>query len=634
MKNIEEALEFHKIKEQLVALAYTDRAKKELQEMEPILAERELRAKLRETTEAKILLEKAGNPPLTSLGGLMTYLDVAEKGGCLSAEELEEIAMALVAIRRLKDYLCRGKQYDVSIAYFEENLTEMEDIREAIHLAIRNGKVDDQASKVLQKIRSEIQLNETKMRDKADQILRANKTYMSDNYTTTKNGRICLPVKKEYKAKINGNVVDQSSTGATVFIEPKQVMSYREKLDFDRIEEENEAIRILYGLTVLLADVAEIMSENTRTIERLDVMFAKAKLSMDLEAVEPKINTERRIQIVEGRHPLMDRKVNVPLDIMLGGETQGIIITGPNTGGKTVALKTVALNNMMAQCGLHVTCKQADLCMNSSYLCDIGDGQNLTENLSTFSAHITNVLGILKMVSAESLVIMDELGSGTDPTEGMGIAIAVLDELKRSGALFLVTTHYPEVKEYAENVDGVVNAKMTFDQDTLQPLYRLVIGEAGESCAFHIARKLGMPDHMLKRAERAAYKSEEVDTNQLQMNFEKSTGPKIQKAVKKPRNLQKARVFSRGDSVMIMPDQKIGIVCEEVNDKGVLRIQMQSKKIYINYKRVKLLVAAEHLYPDDYDFSIVFDSVAERKMHHQMSRKYEEGQIIEIDEEK
>lgn len=248
----------------------------------------------------------------------------------------------------------------------------------------------------------------------------------------------------------------------------------------------------------MVAESISLMNENIRLIEKLDFIFSKGKLSIDLDAAAPAINTERRIILKDARHPLMDRALNIPLQFEIGSQARGIIITGPNTGGKTVAIKTVMLSCIMAQCGLHVACKEADICMNSSYLCDIGDGQDITENLSTFSAHIKNVLEVLHEVHRDSLVIMDEMGSGTDPTEGMGIAIAILEELRKSGCLFLVTTHYPEVKDYADKTEGIINARMTFDKETLKPTYQMVIGEAGESCAFYIADRLGMPNEMLK----------------------------------------------------------------------------------------------------------------------------------------
>ena len=469
------------------------------------------------------------------------------------------------------------------------------------------------------------------MKQKAEQIMRSNKECMADNYCTFRNKRICVPVKKEYKLKIRGSVIDKSATGNTLFIEPSGAAKYYEQLQQLRVGEENEIYRILYTLTAVVADVTAVMEENISMIEKLDFIFSKGKLSIDLGATEPSINTGRRISLKDARHPLMDKATNIPLQFNIGGETRGIIITGPNTGGKTVAIKTVMLNCMMAQCGLHVTCREADLCMNNSFLCDIGDGQNISENLSTFSAHIKNVLEVLREVNRDSFVIMDELGSATDPAEGMGIAISILEELRKSECLFLVTTHYPEVKEYAGKTRNIINARMTFDKETLRPTYQMVIGEAGQSCAFYIADRLGMPTNMLKTAIRAAYGQSAIETypfSQKDTPVAKQNGNKLSKLKKQRNNMALMNKFKRGDSVMIYPDKKIGIVCEPINKKGVLRVQMPNKKIWINHKRVKLHVAASELYPEDYDFSILFDTAANRKIRHDMERKYTDDTIL------
>ncbi len=635
MLNTEKILEFHMVKEKLMELAYTDHAKEEIKALKPYMSESELQARMRDTTEARLLVEKAGNPPLTSLKGISELIQIAEKGGCLTEEQLETVGISLTGVKRLKDYLNRCKQYGLSIPYYEENLDSLEEIRDEIQRNIRDGKVDDYASKLLKDLRSSISLTESKMRDKADNVMRVNKEYMSDSFSTIRNGHICIPVKKEYKMKIAGTVVDKSATGNTIFMEPAAVGQYYEELQGMEIDEENEVRRILYSLTAMLAGVAEVMERNNKTIEKLDFMFAKGKLSLEYNGVQPAINTERRIRLAGGRHPLMDPDINIPLDFRIGNGTNGIVITGPNTGGKTVAIKTVALNCMMAQCGLHVTCKEADICMNDAYLCDIGDGQNISENLSTFSAHITNVLDILKRAGRDSLVIMDELGSGTDPAEGMGIAVAVLEELKKSGALYLVTTHYPEIKRYADNAEGVVNARMTFDKESLKPLYQMVIGEAGESCAFYIAGKLGMPASMLRRAAKEAYGDnlpEEMNLPAGAKEVKKETGEHIRKKKDLSNRQTAAMQFQLGDSVMIYPEKKIGIVCQTADEKGVLRIQLQNKKIYINHKRIKLHVAATQLYPEDYDFSIIFDSVENRKLRHQMERKHVEDKSLTIEE--
>ena len=623
MRNAEQILEFDKVKEIWKELALTEYAKQEIERTVPIKSEPELLARQRETSEAKMLIEKNGMPPLDSLQGLKEWVMIAKKGGCLSAEQLEGVGMALTAVSRLKQYLNQGKVYDISLAYYEENLEPLTDIKDKIHTQLRGGRVDDNASRMLKTYRSNMAKEEDSMRSKAEAAMRANKVYLADNFSTTKNGHLCIPVKKEHKNRIRGTVIEQSSTGSTVFMEPAAVTKHYEEIQILLIYEENEVRRILYELTACIHDEAETLEADIRMIEKLDYIFSKGKLSLELEAAEPMINTERRIVFKDGRHPLMDKSVAVPLQFTIGDGTNGVVITGPNTGGKTVAIKTVALNCMMAQCGLHVTCKQADVCMNSNYLCDIGDGQNLSENLSTFSAHISNVLDILRHINKESLVIMDELGSGTDPAEGMGIAVAILEELKKSGALFLVTTHYPEVKQYAEQEEEIVNARMTFDKESLKPLYQFVIGEAGESCAFYIAGKMGMPKSMLATAARAAYNGgmpKELEKICVESEMKKQPSGHIQKSQMKKQRQQNIRKYQIGDSVMVYPDKKIGIVCQPQNEKGVLRVQMPDKKIWINQKRVKLHVAAEELYPEDYDFSILFDTVENRKLRHQMDR--------------
>ena len=640
MNRTEHVLEMDKIKERWSALALTDWAKEEIRNTVPYLSQAELNVKLTETTEARRLLEQGGNPPLVSLAGLREWTTIAEKGGCLTAEQLEELGMALTAVRRMKSYLERFKGMEMSLPYYEEELDSLEELEQEIRVQIRNGKVDDLATKLLQTLRRDIERARERMKEKAEAVIRSNKECMSDHFSTIRNGHVCIPVKKEYKFRVPGTVIDKSSTGNTLFVETVAAGKYYEELQELLIEEENEVRRILFTLTAEVADGAEILEHDRKVMEKLDYIFSKGKLSLGYDGVEPEIQMDRRICLKDGRHPLMDRKTCVPLQFEIGNGISGIVITGPNTGGKTVAIKTVALNCMMAQCGLHVAAAKASICMNSNYLCDIGDGQNLAENLSTFSAHITNVLEILQKVDGESLVIMDELGSGTDPTEGMGIAIAILEELKKSGALFLVTTHYPEVKQYAEEKEGILNARMTFDKESLNPLYQLVIGEAGESCAFHIARRLGMPAKMLACAAQAAYGKQGLPGESVfgdEKTFEdegkrKHTASKLKGISTEGLPQKLARKFNLGDSVMVYPDKKIGIVCKTANEKGVLQVQMPDKKIWINHKRVKLHVAAAELYPEDYDFSIIFDTVENRKLRHQMGKHHVEGAQIQIDE--
>ena len=630
---IENQIEFNRVKEIWSGLAITSKAKQQIELKWIILDEATLRREIKDTTDAKELIKKLGNPPLQDVSEILEILEIAQKGDCLSPYQLERVEGILTVLDRLSSYLKRGHQYQNDLSFYDESLYTQEELREEIATQIRGERVDDHASKLLLEIRIKIQQLEDEMKKKAESVIYNNRDYMADNFYTTRNGRICVPVKKEYKYRIPGSLVDKSSTGSTLFVEPEGVIKIGEEVQSLRIDEENEVYRILYTLTAMVADCAEALTESIRIIEKLDYVFSKGKLSIELDANEPQINLDRRIVLDEARHPLMDPQICVPLNFELGTNNRGVVITGPNTGGKTVSIKTVMLNAVMAQCGLHVCCKSADLCMNSGYFCDIGDGQDLTDNLSTFSSHIKNVLNILAEIDKDGFVIMDELGSGTDPQEGMGIAIAILEKLRETGANFLVTTHYPEVKEYAAKSDGIVNARMAFDRQTLKPTYQMIIGEAGESCAFYIADRLGMSKEMLKIAVAAAYGEDAVSSFDFQNEERKkaTSGPKISRKKAKPKTTNVTDKFQIGDSVMVLPDKRIGIVCEEVNEKGVLRVQVAKRKIWINHKRVKLHVKAQELYPEDYDMSIVFDTMENRKKRHDMGRKYT-TEVIEYKE--
>ena len=625
-------LEFNKIRERLAEYACTEAAKNRFLALEPFLSERELRHSLLETTESREILDAAGMPPLAGMADMEKILITAEQGGFLLPEQFEYTESCLTAVKRLKDFLGRLKYMENSLTFYDVDLDEMEDLRDEIGAAIRNGRVDDNASRLLKSLRRDIELAEAKRREKAENLLRTNKSSLSEGFVTEKNGRLCLPVKKDCRGKVNGAVVDKSSTGQTLFIEPEVIARMDEELSLLKLDEENEERRILYILSGMVSERGEIFAENKRITEKLDFIFAKGKLSSDMKAVPPEITGERKIEIRDGRHPFLAEESCVPLNFKIGGDVTGIVITGPNTGGKTVAIKTVGLLSIMAQCGLHVPCGAGIFSMQNQVLCDIGDGQDIAEKLSTFSAHITNTLSILKRAGRDSLVIMDELGSGTDPAEGMGIAVAILEELRKCGCLFLATTHYPEVKTYAEKTEHVLNARMAFDRESLKPLYRMEIGEAGESCAFYIAKRLGMPEDMLKTAAQASYgenragemflKAETPGEREPSQSLKKETAPRLERDRGKKGPAIDREKFSVGDSVLVMPEGKIAVVCRKINEKGVLQVQLKDKKIWINYKRVKLCVKAEELYPEDYDFSIIFDSVENRKARHQMERKY------------
>lgn len=632
-----EILEYHKILEQLAQNASSPLVKEKCRTLEPYLSEAELGRQMRETSQARELLDRMGAAPIPVMEKIRELVEKAVRGELLMPEELEEMGVFLAAVRRMQDYLRRGMQFGIGASFYAENLCEEEELEQEIARCIRGGKIDDYASATLKRIRKELVLLEEKIKEKAASLLRANKNAMAENFVVNRNGRICLPVKKDLRGKIKGTVVDQSATGATLFIEPEVIAGMQTDYENLKIEEDTEERIILYTLLDEIAKREETFLVNLETLERLDFMFAKAKLSADMEAVEPEITTENYIYLKQARHPLLKKEICVPLDFELGRGKNGMIITGPNTGGKTVTIKTVGLFSLMAASGLHVPCERAVISMYNEILCDIGDGQNISDNLSTFSAHITNVIHILERVTRESLVIMDELGSGTDPAEGMGIALAIIEKLKESGCMFLVTTHYPEVKTYAANHAEIISARMGFDRENLRPLYRLEMGKTGDSCALFIAKRLGLPEEMLLFAAKEAYgdvteellaelKIDKMHPTELR----RQPAPRIEKRKNVGSNKTSGDRFSTGDSVTVFPEQSIGIVVKPEDENGNVLIQVKKEKRLVNQKRLKLKVKAEELYPEDYDFSIIFDSVEVRKARHQMERKYVEG--VEIRE--
>jgi len=554
----------------------------------------------------------------------------AAKGIMLTADELERVAMFAAGCRRAQSYLkkCEDGRWELSLN--GRAFIELDDIELEIEGAIRAGEVLDSASTALRDARRHIEITENEMRQKLSHMLRAHAEWFTDGYVAVRGGCQTLPVKAAFARQVAGRVIDRSQTGGTVFIEPQAVAKLREDIELARLTEENEVRRVLYALSAMVADAAGVIDENIRLTERLDFAFAKGRLALDMRAVSPELTESGDTEIIRGAHPLLARETAVPLMFRAGETSRGVIVTGPNTGGKTVALKTVGLFTLMAQSGLEIPAESGTkIRARADVLCDIGDGQNISENLSTFSAHMTRVLDILNTASRDSLVLIDELGSGTDPVEGMGLAVAVLEALISRGCVFIVTTHYPKIKTFAASAPNVINARMKFDPATLRPLYEMEMGVSGESCAILIAKRLGFPENLLARAAQAS--SGDVEYSGVDMRAE-NHGARVEKLIDptKPVSAHAAK-FGRGDSVRVFPEGKIGIVVSAADEKGNILVQMQNGKKTVSHKRLKLVVPASELYPDDYDFSIVFDSVANRKARHTIERKYDPNAVVTDD---
>lgn len=632
-------LEFDKILGNLSELAYTEKAKARCLALVPYLSEREAKRHMNETTQAKRVVETAGTPPLSPMTGIDKLIALIGMGEMLAPEQLERFSLFAVTCRRLKQYLKRAESTGCDIAFYGGSIIELSGLQTEIDRCIRGGQVDDRASGALYDIRRKMQNTTGQMKAKLNSILAKNQNWFSESFVSLRGGRYTLPVKREHKNDLPGTVVGMSNTGGTCFIEPASIARMQKELSALELEEENEVHRVLYMLTALVAGALPEINRNIEAVEELDFLFAKASLSMNMNASAVTLTAERVIRIRNARHPLLNPETAVPLNFALDEGTRGIVITGPNTGGKTVALKTVGLLSLMAQSGLHVPADAGSVfSLNNQVLCDIGDGQSIAENLSTFSSHIKNIIGILSHVTEDSLILLDELGSGTDPAEGMGLAVAILEELCLSKCLFAATTHYPEVKTFAQNREGLVNARMAFDRQNLKPLYRLEVGEAGESCALHIAKRLGMPEHILKNAGAAAYgavRSESFETPafvQASAHPVQSRAPRvIREAPPKPVS-DDMRRFKVGDSVVVYPEKETGIVYAEANEMGKIGVQVKKEKKLISHKRLKLRVPASELYPENYDFSIIFDSVANRKARHLMGKRHVENNVAVVRE--
>ena len=505
-RNVYQTLEYDKILRQLADLAVSAQAREALLALEPMQDLGLIAQHSAEIAQAREILEKGGTPPLAQMEGMEAILALLPLGGLLGPDQLSYVATFLSTCRRMRVYLQKAAPWAPTVAAYGMSLDPLPEVQEEIDRCIRAGAVDLRATPRLRDLSRHLEMGQARIRQKLESLLRAHPEWFMESYVTERGGRFALPVKRQYRKNIEGSVVDTSQSGGTVFVEPASVARMLDELHLVQIEMQNEIQAVLYTLTGLVAEGVQALKIDCEGMLTLDVLFAKAMLSLRMDARPAPVTDEGEIVIVQGRHPLLRRESAVPLDFAIGGQVQAIVITGPNTGGKTVALKTVGLLNLMAQSGLHVPAAEGTRFTRlKQVLADIGDGQSIEQNLSTFSSHMTNMIGILRQAGPGSLVLVDELGSGTDPAEGMGLAVALLEALKAKGCLLVGTTHYPEVKHFAQHTPGFLNARMAFDRATLQPLFRLDIGLAGESCALQIAQRLGLPQALVERAHEMAY---------------------------------------------------------------------------------------------------------------------------------
>ncbi|TYR82210.1 endonuclease MutS2 [Priestia megaterium] len=502
-------LEFNKVKEQLASKVASSLGREKVEKLVPSTKYEEVINWQDATDEATTVLRLRGHVPLGGIFDVRPSIKRAEIGGTLSPNELLDIASTVYAVKQLKQFteqLLDDEDIQIPIMYgYIEGLMSLPEIEQAIKMSIdENGTVLDGASDQLRGIRQKLRSTESRIREKLDSLVRSSSAQkmLSDTLVTIRNERFVIPVKQEYRNAYGGIVHDQSSSGATLFVEPQAIVTLNNELQEAKVKEKQEIERILVGLTMQVAEVSNELRQNVYLLGELDFMFAKGRYSHELKASKPKVNSRGYIKLLKAKHPLIPQEDVVANDIELGDEYTSIVITGPNTGGKTVTLKTIGLFTLMAQAGLQIPALDgSEIAVFQQVFADIGDEQSIEQSLSTFSSHMVNIVSILEKVDKDSLVLFDELGAGTDPQEGAALAISILDEVYERGACVVATTHYPELKAYGYNRSGVVNASVEFDIETLSPTYKLLIGVPGRSNAFEISKRLGLTSSVIERAK-------------------------------------------------------------------------------------------------------------------------------------
>lgn len=496
-------LEFDKILEKLSEYAVTDPGKNLCFNLKPSNSNIEVNNRIKETTEACIFLIRKGQLPLAPVDDIKIFLKILKTNGVLSAKSLLSLANILKISRELKKYSISDVDISFSsilIGYFNDLYSNQQIETKIFSSIIDENTIDDRASDTLYKIRQNKHKIETEIRTKLNSFL--NSKYIQEPIITIRNNRFVIPVKQEYKSEVKGLLHDTSSSGSTLFIEPLSVFELNNKLNNLALEENIEIEAIISNLSSLFYSLTDELEKNYYIISKIDFAFAKAKYANSIKATEPIINNDKAINLKDARHPLIDENRVVPISIEIGSTYSSLVITGPNTGGKTVTLKTVGLISIMAMCGLYIpTAEKSSVYVFDRVFADIGDDQSILESLSTFSSHITNIVEILKNATSKSLVLLDELGSGTDPVEGSSLAVSILENLSDNNILTIATTHYPEVKNFALTNPKFENASSEFNLEALSPTYRLLIGVPGKSMAFEISKKLGIDSSILENAK-------------------------------------------------------------------------------------------------------------------------------------
>ncbi len=537
-------LEYPRITEKLAQEAVTDTAKKQAQDLQPSDSSAQVRLMLSQTRAVANLLRIRGQLPIVNFKPLEGSLKRLKVKASLNAEELANILLILTLAKEINDFIEKNEDAELDLSAIDKILQDLqlpaELLSELKHSIDFDGSVLDSASTELARLRHDLAANEEEIKNKMTALTKSASKYLSEGLVTIRDDRYVLPVKQEFKGKLGGVVHDQSASGQTLFVEPEAVLNLNNRQQSLLAQERKEIRKILKHLSALAGEDTECLRKISDALTELDFLQAKAKLAKKMKATQPQISDNHEVLLRQARHPLIDPEKVVPNDISLGIDFDTMLITGPNTGGKTITLKTLGLIQLMAQSGLFIpTSENSQVGVFDEIYADIGDEQSIEQSLSTFSSHMNDIIYIMKHVNKNTLVLIDEIGAGTDPEEGASLAIAILDELREHGAKIMVTTHYPELKLYGYNRDRTTNASMEFDVKNLTPTYILQVGIPGYSNAFAITRRLGMNEKVVKKAE-SLTKDSDSELNKMIARLNEQTKEVTAKRKFLAKNLEKS----------------------------------------------------------------------------------------------
>ncbi len=609
-----EKLQYHELKDIVKSYCVSGLGKQLLDKLMPSSSLAVVKTRLNETTEARAILDAEGHVPFLGVSNIEHIMTKLAKGMILDPSELVSMSDFLRGCRNIKKFMLDKEFFAPVLSSYAHSMAEFKSVEEEINFAIKANRVDSAASRELKRIRHHMETTEEKIKERLTKFLNnsTNKPYIQEFFISQKDDRYTIPIKASYKNHVQGTVVEISSKGATVFMEPSVVAKLNVELATLKAEEAVEEYQILATLSGLLMEHLHAIQINMELISQYDMVFAKAKFSRQIGGMEPRLNDYGYINIVNGKHPLLPANA-VPLQFTIGQDYRSLIITGPNAGGKTVVLKTIGLLTLATMSGFHIVAeKGTEMALFNHIFVDIGDNQSLENALSTFSSHMKNLSDIMRAANNHTLLLFDEIGSGTEPNEGAALAIAILEEFYHMGCMTVATTHYGEIKRFSEMHPDFMNAAMRFNSETLEPLYQLMIGTSGESNALWISKKMNVREAVLQRA------NDYMNNKDYQLTLvqdSKIRKPKVEKA-----NVTTVYAYAKGDRVKLLDYDDIGLVYKEMDPYNNVSVFYKEQILEVNVKRLALELPATELYPEGYDVETLFVDYQARKLQHDIER--------------